>query len=167
MFHIVAQGVGAYSGKGAYQSIGPYSRKYSNDLHEMSPLTVCEYLDIQPFFLATKCLNRGVAEFIVMAADTEPLEILLNLPPSCREKVRKFMKVLLGMHNYRFQQKKLKNFFVKKKWVSFHSAMAFSKKHAWIMQNLIPIRDNFYTCVLKSVAFFALTSHIDLNRILA
>eukprot|EP00112_Aurelia_sp_Birch-Aquarium-sp1_P005563 Seg16345.1 transcript_id=Seg16345.1/GoldUCD/mRNA.D3Y31 product="hypothetical protein" protein_id=Seg16345.1/GoldUCD/D3Y31 len=29
---------------------------------------------------ATKSLNRGVAEFIVMAADTEPLEILLHLP---------------------------------------------------------------------------------------
>merc|ERR1712158_307857 len=28
---------------------------------------------------ATKCLNRGIAEFIVMAADAEPLEMLLHL----------------------------------------------------------------------------------------
>ena len=27
---------------------------------------------------ATKTLNRGISEFIVMAADTEPLEILLE-----------------------------------------------------------------------------------------
>ena len=37
---------------------------------------------------ATKCLNRGIAEFIVMAADTEPLEILLHLPLLCEDKVR-------------------------------------------------------------------------------
>lgn len=35
---------------------------------------------------ATKCLNRGIAEFIVMAADTEPLEILLHLPLLCEDK---------------------------------------------------------------------------------
>ncbi|XP_065065458.1 NHP2-like protein 1 [Rhopilema esculentum] len=33
-----------------------------------------------------KALNRGVAEFIVMAADTEPLEILLQLPLLCEDK---------------------------------------------------------------------------------
>ena len=38
-------------------------------------------------FAATKCLNRGIAEFIVMAADTEPLEILLHLPLLCEDKV--------------------------------------------------------------------------------
>ena len=37
--------------------------------------------------VATKCLNRGIAEFIVMAADTEPLEILLHLPLLCEDKV--------------------------------------------------------------------------------
>jgi len=36
---------------------------------------------------ATKSLNRGKAEFIVMAADTEPLEILLHLPLLCEDKV--------------------------------------------------------------------------------
>ena len=37
---------------------------------------------------ATKTLNRGIAEFIVMAADAEPLEILLHLPLLCEDKVR-------------------------------------------------------------------------------
>jgi ribosomal protein L7Ae-like RNA K-turn-binding protein len=36
---------------------------------------------------ATKTLNRGIAEFIVLTADTEPLEILLHLPLLCEEKV--------------------------------------------------------------------------------
>merc|ERR1712098_737050 len=35
---------------------------------------------------ATKTLNRGIAEFIVMTADTEPLEILLHLPLLCEDK---------------------------------------------------------------------------------
>ncbi|KAJ7940391.1 50S ribosomal protein L30e-like protein [Mycena leptocephala] len=35
---------------------------------------------------ATKTLNRGIAEFIVLTADTEPLEILLHLPLLCEEK---------------------------------------------------------------------------------
>ena len=38
-------------------------------------------------FSATKTLNRGIAEFIVMAADAEPLEILLHLPLLCEDKV--------------------------------------------------------------------------------
>ena len=35
---------------------------------------------------ATKTLNRGSAEFIIMAADTDPLEILLHLPLLCEDK---------------------------------------------------------------------------------
>jgi U4/U6 small nuclear ribonucleoprotein SNU13 len=35
---------------------------------------------------ATKCLNRGIAEFIILAADAEPLEILLHLPLLCEDK---------------------------------------------------------------------------------
>ena len=35
---------------------------------------------------ATKTLNRGIAEFIVLAADTEPLEILLHIPLLCEDK---------------------------------------------------------------------------------
>lgn len=37
--------------------------------------------------IATKTLNRGIAEFIILTADTEPLEILLHLPLLCEEKV--------------------------------------------------------------------------------
>lgn len=39
------------------------------------------------FISATKTLNRGTSEFIVMAADTEPLEILLHLPLQAEDKV--------------------------------------------------------------------------------
>ncbi|KAI0032263.1 NHP2/L7aE family protein [Vararia minispora EC-137] len=35
---------------------------------------------------ATKTLNRGIAEFIILTADTEPIEILLHLPLLCEEK---------------------------------------------------------------------------------
>jgi len=35
---------------------------------------------------ATKTLNRGIAELIILTADTEPLEILLHLPLLCEEK---------------------------------------------------------------------------------
>ncbi|KAI9118714.1 hypothetical protein K1719_010159 [Acacia pycnantha] len=36
---------------------------------------------------ATKTLNRGISEFVVIAADTEPLEILLHLPLVAEDKV--------------------------------------------------------------------------------
>ncbi|CAD7951069.1 unnamed protein product [Amoebophrya sp. A120] len=35
---------------------------------------------------ATKTLNRGTCEIIILAADTEPLEILLHLPLVCEDK---------------------------------------------------------------------------------
>eukprot|EP00331_Platyophrya_macrostoma_P025534 CAMPEP_0176435318 /NCGR_PEP_ID=MMETSP0127-20121128/17237_1 /TAXON_ID=938130 /ORGANISM="Platyophrya macrostoma, Strain WH" /LENGTH=131 /DNA_ID=CAMNT_0017818295 /DNA_START=27 /DNA_END=422 /DNA_ORIENTATION=+ len=35
---------------------------------------------------ATKALNRGIAELIILAADTQPLEILLHLPLLCEDK---------------------------------------------------------------------------------
>ncbi|KAJ1512293.1 RNA binding protein snu13 [Coelomomyces lativittatus] len=35
---------------------------------------------------ATKTLNRGISEFIVMAADADPIEILLHLPLLCEDK---------------------------------------------------------------------------------
>ena len=37
---------------------------------------------------ATKTLNRGITDLIIMAADTEPLEILLHLPLLCEDKVQ-------------------------------------------------------------------------------
>ncbi len=36
---------------------------------------------------ATKTLNRGIAELIIMAADAHPLEIILHLPLLCEDKV--------------------------------------------------------------------------------
>ena len=35
---------------------------------------------------ATKTLNRGQSELIVLAADTQPIEILLHLPLLCEDK---------------------------------------------------------------------------------
>lgn len=35
---------------------------------------------------ATKTLNRGISEFVILAADAEPLEILLHLPLLCEDK---------------------------------------------------------------------------------
>ena len=35
---------------------------------------------------ATKTLNRGVSELIVLAADTSPLAIVLHLPLLCEDK---------------------------------------------------------------------------------
>ncbi|KAF2867796.1 50S ribosomal protein L30e-like protein [Massariosphaeria phaeospora] len=35
---------------------------------------------------ATKTLNRGVAEIVILAADTSPLAILLHLPLLCEDK---------------------------------------------------------------------------------
>ena len=46
------------------------------------------YLKMFELIAATKCVNRGIAEFVVMAADTEPLEILLHLPLLCEDKVQ-------------------------------------------------------------------------------
>ena len=40
---------------------------------------------------STKALNRGIAEFIVLAADADPLEILLHLPLLCEDKVSRYM----------------------------------------------------------------------------
>lgn len=35
---------------------------------------------------ATKTLNRGISELIILAADAEPIEILLHLPLLCEDK---------------------------------------------------------------------------------
>lgn len=40
--------------------------------------------------IAAKTLNRGISEFIILTADTEPIEILLHLPLLCEDKVRGF-----------------------------------------------------------------------------
>ena len=35
----------------------------------------------------TKALNRGMADLVILAADTEPLEIVMHLPLLCEDKV--------------------------------------------------------------------------------
>lgn len=55
---------------------------------EKGLINSCMIIDIP--VPATKTLNRGIAEFIVMAADAEPLEIILHLPLLCEDKVCSF-----------------------------------------------------------------------------
>lgn len=65
-----------------------------------SRLTLCRHLVHTR--TATKTLNRGISEFIVMAADAEPLEILLHLPLLCEDKNVPYVfvpsKVCIGVH---------------------------------------------------------------------
>lgn len=49
---------------------------------------------------ATKTLNRGISDLIIMAADTEPLEILLHLPLLCEDKVREYLCLLVFIISY-------------------------------------------------------------------
>ena len=55
---------------------------------------------------ATKTLNRNLAELIVMAADAEPIEILLHLPLLCEDKnvPYVFVKSIHGMYIILFLQ---------------------------------------------------------------
>lgn len=49
---------------------------------------------------ATKTLNRGISELIIMAADVQPIEIVLHLPLLCEDKNVPYVfipsKALLG-----------------------------------------------------------------------
>ncbi|CAA3030480.1 NHP2 1 [Olea europaea subsp. europaea] len=49
-------------------------------------IEILGFLFNQIIVAATKTLNRGISEFVVMAADTEPLEILLHLPLLAEDK---------------------------------------------------------------------------------
>ena len=51
-----------------------------------APIVSRASLTARPRAAATKTLNRGISELIVMAADAEPLEILLHLPLLCEDK---------------------------------------------------------------------------------
>ena len=42
----------------------------------------------------SKTLNRGIAELVILAADAEPLEILLYLPLVCEDKKVSFAFVM-------------------------------------------------------------------------
>mmetsp|Transcript_6062 Transcript_6062/g.8354 ORF Transcript_6062/g.8354 Transcript_6062/m.8354 type:complete len:91 (+) Transcript_6062:155-427(+) len=37
-------------------------------------------------FLATKEINKGIGDLLILAADTEPFEIIAHLPILCEEK---------------------------------------------------------------------------------
>ena len=52
---------------------------------------------------ATKALNRGKEELILMAADTEPIEILMHLPLLCEDKVIQFFFFLLKTKSFSFK----------------------------------------------------------------
>lgn len=40
----------------------------------------------RPYPTVTKALNRGIAEIVFLAADTQPLSIVLHLPLLCEDK---------------------------------------------------------------------------------
>lgn len=50
---------------------------YSSSTHRDTSLTTC---------VATKTLNRGTSEIVILAADTSPLAILLHLPLLAEDK---------------------------------------------------------------------------------
>jgi len=55
-------------------------------------------------------LNRGIAELIIIAADTSPLEIVLHLPLLCEDKVIFLILLILTSfrisHTFMFHLKK-------------------------------------------------------------
>ncbi|KAF7256859.1 hypothetical protein EG68_05757 [Paragonimus skrjabini miyazakii] len=67
----------------AYPLAGP---ELTNKLIELIKLAVSYKQLKKGANEATKALNRGKAEFIVMAADIDPLEIVLHLPLLCEDK---------------------------------------------------------------------------------
>ncbi|PHS61959.1 MAG: hypothetical protein COB09_16080 [Thalassobium sp.] len=55
----------------------------------------------------TKALNRSLAELVIIAADTSPLEIVMHLPLICEDKV--FYLYLIGcLIHLCFKQKKIR-----------------------------------------------------------
>lgn len=54
---------------------------------EVAPLQPEDFANVQSSANeATKTLNRGICEFIIMTADVEPIEIVLHLPLLCEDK---------------------------------------------------------------------------------
>lgn len=60
---------------------------------------------------ATKTLNRGISEFVVMAADAEPLEILLHLPLLAEDKVCFALLQFLYQMNSLFPESRIESCF--------------------------------------------------------
>lgn len=51
---------------------------------------------------ATKTLNRGISEIVILAADTAPLAILLHLPLLCEDKNTPYVSLHPSIeHNFR------------------------------------------------------------------
>ena len=68
---------------------------------------------------ATKALNRGQAEFVILAADAEPLEILLHIPLLCEDKNVPYVFVQSKQGEFHYQAIDcLKYYF---KFLFFHS----------------------------------------------
>ena len=57
-----------------------------NELDPRIPFLNIQFHHIHLSLTATKTLNRGISEMIIMAADAEPIEILLHLPLLCEDK---------------------------------------------------------------------------------
>ena len=53
---------------------------------------------------ATKTLNRGISELIILAADAQPLEIVLHLPLLCEDKVNYNIKIFLIILFYKLER---------------------------------------------------------------
>lgn len=68
------------------------------------------------FLSATKALNRGKAEMIILAADAEPLEILLHLPLVCEDKVHASHLLKLLLHTLFFRMSLTSSFVQKWLW---------------------------------------------------
>ena len=62
---------------------------------------------------ATKALNRGQAEFVILASDAEPLEILLHIPLLCEDKNVPYVFVQSKQGNYQIMFVKLSSFLMR------------------------------------------------------
>ena len=62
---------------------------------------------------ATKALNRGQAEFVILASDAEPLEILLHIPLLCEDKNVPYVFVQSKQGNYQIMFVTLSSFLMR------------------------------------------------------
>lgn len=73
-----------------YTDPGPHPAGFALQAAEEGvSLTLTHQSELRLIFSAneaTKTLNRGICEFIVMTADVEPIEIVLHLPLLCEDK---------------------------------------------------------------------------------
>ena len=61
-------------------------------LHLLTCFSICQMIQLKKGANeTTKALNRGLADLVILAADTEPLEIILHVPLLCEDKVSIFI----------------------------------------------------------------------------